>query len=50
MINNSMFYTGLKAYQIKQGDGDFILQPYESNIVLFIVMICIISMYVIKHY
>ena len=31
MLCNSIFYTGKKAHQIKQGDGEFILQPYESN-------------------
>ena len=31
MITNSMYYTGEKAFQVKQGDGDFVLQPYESK-------------------
>ena len=31
MITNSMYYNGYKAFQIKQGDGDFVLQPYESK-------------------
>ena len=36
MLCNSTFYTGKKAHQIKQGDGEFILQPYESKRVLLI--------------
>ena len=31
MISNSMFYTGSKAHQVKHGDGDFVLQPYERE-------------------
>lgn len=31
MLTNSMFYTGFTAHQVKQGDGEFILQPYESK-------------------
>ena len=36
MITNSMYYNGYKAHQIKQGDGDFVLQPYESMMKLYI--------------
>ena len=31
MITNSVFYTGKKAHQIKQGEGNFVLQPYERE-------------------
>lgn len=31
MITNSMFYTGSKAHQVKQGEGEFLLQPYERE-------------------
>ena len=31
MITNSMFYTGSKAHQVKHGDGEFPLQPYERE-------------------
>ena len=31
MITNSMFYTGSKAHQVKHGDGEFTLQPYERE-------------------
>ncbi len=31
MITNSMFYTGVRAHPVKQGEGEFILQPYESK-------------------
>lgn len=31
MITNSMFYTGSKAHQVKHGEGEFVLQPYERE-------------------
>jgi hypothetical protein len=31
MITNSMYYTGTKAHPVKQGEGEFILQPYERK-------------------
>ena len=34
MTTYSMFYTGTKAHLIKRGDGDFVMQPNESKLIV----------------